>query len=118
MQAPAEYVAALTHALQGGHAVVKVTDFGFSRQLLPGQSHAAGARVGTPFYVSPELLDTQSLYPASDVYAFGVIMWEVMAGCAVFVRSYTPPPHASASFRCHTFAVPLPPVFLSAAVCR
>lgn len=95
MPSPSEYTAAVVHALQSGCATVKLTDFGFSQQLLPGQSHAAGARVGTPFYVAPELLQERALFPATDIFAFGVIMWELMAGHPVFIPSYAPHPHSS-----------------------
>ena len=36
---------------------------------------------GTPAYIAPELIDEGKLSPACDVYAFGIIMWEVRFVC-------------------------------------
>jgi serine/threonine protein kinase len=55
-------------------------DFGLSRIL----GHESGAknsrREGTPVYMSPEQLRAQRGLPASDLYAVGVILFELFAG--------------------------------------
>ncbi|RIB06807.1 kinase-like domain-containing protein, partial [Gigaspora rosea] len=35
-------------------------------------------------YIAPEVLRSRGYTPASDVYSFGIIMWEVSSGRLVF----------------------------------
>jgi serine/threonine-protein kinase len=40
-----------------------------------------GQRIGTPFYMAPELLiDAQAATPASEVYALGAMLYQVLTG--------------------------------------
>lgn len=57
---------------------------GLSRALAAGQSHATTRTVGTLTHVPPELLCAGRLSSAADVYAFGVMMWEMMTGCVPY----------------------------------
>ncbi|HEY7138255.1 MAG TPA: protein kinase [Acidimicrobiia bacterium] len=63
-----------------GIPVAKLTDFGLSR-LLDGSSvtRTTGV-VGTPRYMAPELGDGRDPTPASDLYAVGVMLYELLAG--------------------------------------
>lgn len=48
---------------------------------------ATGALVGTPLYVAPELIRQQAASRASDLYSFGVIAYEILAGHPPFQGS-------------------------------
>lgn len=66
-----------------GRRVVKLCDFGLSRQTTGGDrvTHN-GAWVGTPAYMAPEQLDTGPLVQASaDLYSLGVLAHEILTGC-------------------------------------
>ncbi|CAL5225588.1 g8436 [Coccomyxa viridis] len=64
----------------------KVSDFGLS-QLQPDKTPSTGATpaaaaepAGTVAYMAPEMLCYGSCSPACDVYAFGVLVWELYMG--------------------------------------
>jgi len=60
--------------------VGKVADFGLSRALKDDETHRSTRTTGTVTHMPPELLRSGKLMPAGDVYAFGIIMWEVATG--------------------------------------
>ena len=63
---------------------VKIADFGISKELL--RSSVSGEVVGKPGYMSPEQVRGDRLDPRSDLFALGVILWEMLAGCRLFGR--------------------------------
>jgi hypothetical protein len=67
----------------GGSA--KIVDFGIARLAGPGHTHEpkltrAGAMIGTPAYMAPEQLMGEAVDGRSDIYAFGVIIAEMLSG--------------------------------------
>lgn len=80
----------LTAALSDPSApcTLKITDFGLSSKLDDLKTHVSGVNHGTPYYLSPELMSHNQLHKASDVYAYGIIMWEMATGCAPYVRAH------------------------------
>lgn len=67
--------------------IAKLGDFGIARVLDAGraeQSMDAAKMVGTHGYLSPEMLSTGVLTPASDVYSFGILMWEMFTALQPF----------------------------------
>jgi predicted Ser/Thr protein kinase len=63
---------------------VKVTDFGVARALSATPPAQRDKIWGTPYYASPEMIAGQPLTPASDVYAIGLILYEMLAGARPF----------------------------------
>jgi serine/threonine protein kinase/tetratricopeptide (TPR) repeat protein len=67
---------------EGVRAVV--TDFGLARSNLQGDSNASlsasGMVVGTPAYMAPEQVEGKPLGPACDIYALGLVIYEMMTG--------------------------------------
>jgi len=63
-----------------GTGEVKIADFGLARSEEGTVLTNANRVLGTPAYMSPEMASGQSATPASDVFAFGVIMYECLTG--------------------------------------
>lgn len=63
---------------------LKVVDFGIARSLSPSPDRPAltltGMAVGTPGYMAPEQLRGEHVDARADVFAFGVIAYELAAG--------------------------------------
>ena len=68
---------------QDGGCRAVITDFGLASQL----STPGGDLGGTPGYMAPELWQGGQASPASDVYALGVIFYQMLTG----VMPYGPP---------------------------
>ena len=59
---------------------VKVGDFGIARLAESTTEVPAGTIVGTPRYMAPEQARGGPVTPATDVYAAGVVLYEMLAG--------------------------------------
>eukprot|EP01125_Pyxidicula_operculata_P003837 TRINITY_DN1526_c0_g2_i6.p1 TRINITY_DN1526_c0_g2~~TRINITY_DN1526_c0_g2_i6.p1 ORF type:complete len:1660 (-),score=387.66 TRINITY_DN1526_c0_g2_i6:980-5959(-) len=63
------------------HSVAKIADFGLSKELLTDSfksAKAADRDVANPTWLAPEILKVEPNGKPADVYAFGIIMWEVL----------------------------------------
>ena len=82
----------------GSDTRVSITDFGLSRAFQSDYTPAQTGRVlGTIGYMAPELLHGATATPAADVYAFGVIVHEMLTGKKPVLKAGTtrflPPSH-------------------------
>jgi eukaryotic-like serine/threonine-protein kinase len=60
--------------------VVKVADFGLARAYADAQITDAGSVTGTVQYLSPEQLQGEPADPRTDLYALGVVAFELVTG--------------------------------------
>ena len=65
---------------------VKVADFGLARAIATGTSTAqTGVLLGTVAYLSPEQVERGMADARSDVYAAGLLLFEMLAGSKAFL---------------------------------
>jgi serine/threonine protein kinase len=65
---------------------VKLMDFGIAR-LNDGrdlQLTRAGSMMGTPLYMAPEQIEGGTISDKTDIYAFGVVLYEMLSGQTPF----------------------------------
>ena len=65
---------------------IKVLDFGIAKIKHLSDEHrtAAGLVLGTPAYMAPEQLAGEEVSAASDIYALGVVYYEMLTGSRLF----------------------------------
>lgn len=63
--------------------VPKIGDFGLAKRLV-SDSHLHTLPAGTPHYMAPELFQGDQPCPATDIYALGVCMFQMLAGRVPF----------------------------------
>lgn len=58
----------------------RIVDFGLAHGAMKAQLTQTGVVVGTPWYLAPERLRGQPATPASEIFAFGVMLFEMICG--------------------------------------
>jgi serine/threonine-protein kinase len=80
-----------------GRGRLRITDFGLARPAEAIQG--AEALAGTPAYMSPEQLAGTEVTAKSDLYALGLVLYEMFTGKAAFAPETTARTHAELARR-------------------
>lgn len=75
------------NAIWNAAGALVLTDFGVAKNTLEDAAITqAGVVFGTPIYISPEQAQGLTPTPASDIYALGVLIYELIAGHPPFAE--------------------------------
>ena len=80
-------------ASRNGSTCAVLMDFGLARELITPASKTLtdltkpGVIVGTPNYMAPEQFEGKELTPATDIYALGIVLYELVTGKHPFAAS-------------------------------
>src|SRR4029434_1709970 len=78
---------------QGGSPHAKLLDFGIAQLTSPDPGATrtvTGDVMGTPAYMSPEQAAAKPLDARSDVFSFGAVLYELLAGTRAFTGDSAP----------------------------
>ncbi|HEU4927600.1 MAG TPA: serine/threonine-protein kinase [Vicinamibacterales bacterium] len=77
-----------SNILVSADGVVHLLDFGIAKLIESGTAAAPQTRIEsrmmTPEYASPEQVRGETLGTASDIYSLGVLLYELLCGCAPY----------------------------------
>jgi len=74
-----------------GSEVAKLVDFGIAKTFDEStQLTSAGSALGTPYYMSPEQIEGRAVDARCDIYALGIILYEMLVGEVPFADQSTP----------------------------
>ncbi|MDB4946191.1 MAG: serine/threonine protein kinase [Labilithrix sp.] len=106
----------LARSLRAGAApfVVKVLDFGIAKIQAEASTRATRGAVGSPLWMAPEQTAPGPVTPAADVWALGLIAFELLTGHS-FWRAATEEGGTTAQLLREIVLDPIPPASLRAA---
>lgn len=87
------------NVLLSRQGAVKVSDFGIAKALEGRGAVQLRELCGKPPYMSPEQVHAQPLDERSDLFAVGIILWEMLTGRRLFVGSTGTEVMASVTFK-------------------
>jgi len=67
---------------------VKVMDFGLARELDRKNATKVSSTLGTIAYMSPEQIEGSNVDQRSDIYSFGVVLYEMLSGRLPFIGEH------------------------------
>jgi serine/threonine protein kinase len=71
---------ASAHEPPTGEMTIKLTDFGIARASAQTRLTQVGSVVGTAAYLAPEQARGEEATPSADVYALGVVLYQILTG--------------------------------------
>jgi len=77
------------NVLLSWEGAVKVSDFGIAKARAASEATASAFIKGKPAYMSPEQANAEPLDGRSDLFAVGIMLWEMMVGQRLFVAEDT-----------------------------
>lgn len=69
---------------QNNDYIIKLSDFGFARYYDYTEDDLTGTVCGSPTYMAPELLIKGKSSVKTDLWSFGIIMYEFLHGCVPY----------------------------------
>jgi hypothetical protein len=66
-----------------GSGVAKIMDFGIARRAQEND-HSTTTIAGTPEYMAPEQIELSAMGPRTDIYALGLLLYEMVTGTRAF----------------------------------
>jgi len=72
------------NVLIGSDGELRLTDFGIARLARGPSLTRMSGLIGTPEYLAPELAEREHATPAADVYAVGILFYELLSGFTPF----------------------------------
>jgi calcium/calmodulin-dependent protein kinase I len=66
------------------NAMIKVSDFGFAKFLIPKSQEQLFTACGTPSYVAPEIIESKGYDAKVDCWSLGVILYVMLCGFPPF----------------------------------
>jgi serine/threonine-protein kinase len=69
---------------RAGEDFVKLGDFGIAKLLDAPPITIGEMRFGTPGYIAPEVVEGEAATPAADLYALGVVLYNMVTGVMPF----------------------------------
>ena len=67
---------------------IKITDFGLAKLKGATQVTKTGKTVGTVLYMSPEQVRGEDIDERSDIWSFGIVLYEMLTGRKPFMDDY------------------------------
>jgi calcium/calmodulin-dependent protein kinase I len=65
-------------------AVLKISDFGFAKYLIPNDGECLSTACGSPSYLAPEILEGVKYDKKVDCWSLGIILYIMLCGFAPF----------------------------------
>jgi serine/threonine-protein kinase len=91
--------------------IVKLMDFGIAKSANDVQLTRPGTTMGSAYYMSPEQVRGGAIDGRSDIYSFGVMLYELLAGRKPFVSD-----SAFSLLNAHLNETPAPPIQVNSAI--